>query len=288
MRPNGISNNIRSKFNEWVSTITDSKVRNLVRNGSIITGGCIVSMWLDEKIHDYDIYFKNHETTMAVAKYYADKYNNQLDEPVKIIDCSELNEGSRQGILGIIDPERIYIMIEGSGISHCNASSKEIEDNTRYLPKVITCNAITLHDDIQLIIRFHGNVDEIHSNFDFVHATCYWTSWNERLISPNKALEAILSKQLIYNGSKYPFSSIIRTRKFIKRGWNISAGEYLKMSFQISDLDFTNVNVLADQLVGVDTIYFHELISKIANDKGTNSINIDHMYIKDLVDEIFN
>lgn len=289
MRSKGIRSNIQNKFNEWVDSITDEKVRNLVRNGSIITGGCITSMLLDEPVNDYDIYFKDKETTMAVAEYYATEYRSRLDSRVEVIDCGTLSEDNRNNMLGIIHPGRVYLMMAASGISRYEMDMSEVENKTKYLPNVITCNAITLYDDIQLIIRFYGNVNQIHSNFDFVHATCYWTSWNNELSLPNKALEAILSKQLIYNGSKYPFSSIVRTRKFLNRDWNITAGEYLKMSFQMSALDLTDVNVLADQLVGVDTAYFYELISKVQRDMENNrDITIDNTYIGDIVNELFN
>ena len=34
---------------------------------------------------------------------------------------------------------------------------------------------------------------------------------------------------------------MIRTRKFLKRGWHINAGQYLKMCFQISELDLSDI-----------------------------------------------
>ena len=47
----------------------------------------------------------------------------------------------------------------------------------------------------------------------------------------------LLARQLVYQGSKYPICSMIRTRKFLQRGWHINAGQYLKMAFQVSELD---------------------------------------------------
>src|SRR3546814_3043827 len=61
----------------------------------------------------------------------------------------------------------------------------------------------------------------------------------------------------------YPVCSVIRLRKFIRRGWVINAGQILKMMMQVSELDLTNPAVLQDQLTGVDSAYFIELMSKV-------------------------
>src|SRR6185437_3482208 len=90
--------------------------------------------------------------------------------------------------------------------------------------------------------------------------TCYWRSENSHLSLPRKALEAIITKELVYSGSKYPLASIIRTRKFINRGWQINAGQYLKMTLQLNQMDLLNVDVLEEQLTGVDAAYFHQVI----------------------------
>ena len=130
----------------------------------------------------------------------------------------------------------------------------------KYIPLYFSPNAISLSDKVQIVLRFTGNNEQIHKTFDFVHATNYFT-FEEGLVTNKKALESILTKQLLYQGSFYPLTSIIRTKKFIKRHWNINAGEYLKIMFQISNLNLTNVDVLEDQLVGVDVAYFQLLIN---------------------------
>ena len=104
-----------------------------------------------------------------------------------------------------------------------------------------------------------------------------------------EALEALLAKELKYVGSKYPLCSVIRTRKFIKRGWFISAGQYLKICFQLSKLQLDKIDVLEDQLVGVDSAYFVHLIEVIRKDLEEGIIkDIDETYVAKLVDKIFN
>jgi hypothetical protein len=158
-------------------------------------------------------------------------------------------------------------------------------EKERYRPVFLSDNAITLSDKVQLIIRFYGNVDDIHRNFDFVHAMCSYDYANGILILPMDSLENLLSRNLVYKGSLYPIASIFRIRKFIERGFRIAAGELLKIIWQINELDLKDIKVLREQLTGVDMAYMHELISALEKDNQT--YNIDSIYIAKLIDEIF-
>ena len=103
-----------------------------------------------------------------------------------------------------------------------------------------------------------------------------------------EALESIITKQLKYQGSKYPLCSFVRMRKFIKRGWHINAGEILKIAFNLQEFDLTDVEVLEDQLTGVDTAYFLQLISKIKLELEKNKdFQLDRAYLTDLIERIF-
>lgn len=158
----------------------------------------------------------------------------------------------------------------------------------KYRPVFMSTNAITLTNKIQIIIRFYGEPDEIHASYDYVHCTCYWQSWDNRLELPKDALVSIMNKELVYRGSKYPICSVIRSRKFLKRGWHINAGQYLKMAFQISELDLTDVDVLEDQLVGVDTLYFLEVVGALRQMQEKNpAFRFDSTYLNSIIDKIF-
>jgi hypothetical protein len=166
-------------------------------------------------------------------------------------------------------------------------NEEKIEKKEKYRPIFFSSNAITLSDNIQIIVRFYGEPEEIHKNYDFVHCTNYWT-FKDKLILQERALEAIITKQLIYVGSKYPLCSVIRTRKFIKRGWNINAGQYLKMLFQVGELDLKDPWVLEDQLIGVDSAYFNSLIHSLQEQIMRDpNLNITSGYLSSIIDKIF-
>lgn len=166
--------------------------------------------------------------------------------------------------------------------------ASEVEDKSkRYRPIFLSTNAITLSNKIQVVVRFYGDVEHIHENYDFVHATNYWTYGSGTVLN-QKALECILNKELHYVGSKYPICSLVRTRKFIKRGWQINAGQYVKMSFQISKLNLEDVYVLEDQLVGVDSIYFLNFIDNLKKQYlKSKDFVLTQDYLTTVIDKIF-
>jgi hypothetical protein len=130
--------------------------------------------------------------------------------------------------------------------------------------------------------RFWGDSKEIHKNYDFVHATNYWTK-EEGLVLNEKAVTSILTKTLYYQGSRYPVTSIIRMKKFINRGFRINAGEIFKMIYQSSLLNLNSPEVLEEQLIGVDVAYFSALIERLRNKE-----SIDETVVFELINELFN
>jgi hypothetical protein len=321
MKKKTINAIICKKFDDYLGSIKDEKVRGLVEKNSIITGGCIASMLLREDVNDYDVYFTNRETVVAVSEYYVEEF--------KKIKNPKHADGNKIEIYvdKETDPNRVKIHIKSAGIAGENdnddykyfeshpeeegvsyienlvSSLTEKEDVTkdgenaspsseRYRPVFLSANAITLANNVQLVIRFFGNPEEIHDNYDYVHCTNYWSSKERKLTLKQLALESLLSKELQYIGSKYPLASVIRSRKFLKRGWTINAGQYLKMAFQISKLDLSDIPTLEDQLIGVDVAYFMQLVDSLKahvekeKEEG-KEFKLEYGYLATIIDRIF-
>ncbi len=93
-----------------------------------------------------------------------------------------------------------------------------------------------------------------------------------------------MARELRYVGSKYPICSLIRLRKFVRRGWYVNAGQILKMVMQVSELDLKSVEVLEDQLTGVDVAYFLEVIDKL---KAKDPQKVNTAYLVEILDRMF-
>lgn len=154
----------------------------------------------------------------------------------------------------------------------------------KYNPIFLSQNAITLTDKFQIIIRFFGEPEQIHNNYDFEHAMNYYDYGTNELVLKLEALECLLSRTLIYRGSLYPIASIFRMKKFIERGWRIGAGEQLKIMWQISEIDLSDPNILMEQLTGVDMVYMRALIEAL---KGMSQEKINAAYVSKIIDKIF-
>lgn len=320
MKAKSIKATLAAKFHDFVSSIEDKAVRKLVEGNTIITGGAIASMLLGDEVRDFDMYFRTKEVAIAVANYYLRRFKpkdrNGIGCKISLNEYTDWRDSDRlrivvksAGIASEDGTKKDYQYFEarpegeaGAYIGEVMQDSGEIEeavedfqnhvhnmspcamDKPRYRPVFISTNAITLSEKVQLVLRFFGDPDEIHKNYDFVHCTNYWQSWDGELVLHPAALESLLSRELFYAGSLYPVCSVIRLRKFIRRGWKINAGQILKICMQISELDLTNTEVLQDQLSGVDASYFAEVMQKV-NDKDPERINA--AYLVEVIDRMF-
>lgn len=286
MNGKNIKKALSAKIEDWLKHVEDAEIVKVLRENIIITGGAIVSMLQGEEAHDYDVYFRTKDACVKIAEYYASMFNKSHSSIVEIktegdrVQCFISSAGiaaDKEDETGITDETEPY------------AESPTVNDEMpKYRPVFFSTNAISLSDKIQLVIRFYGTPEEIHKNYDFVHCTCWYSFLDNELSLPASALEAIINKELYYTGSRYPVCSIIRTRKFIARGWTINAGQYLKMCLQVSELNLKDFNVFKDQLAGVDSAYFLHAIRQIETAKKNNpELNVDNTYLFEVINRIF-
>lgn len=298
---------IGRKVDEWLASIEDRQLRAMVKDNVIVTGGCIVSMLLGEPVNDFDLYLRDKACAKALANYYVAKFKAN---PPQSFKCS----GKSVDIVVDEEDGRIKIVVKSSGVAgesgsdsyeyfeqHSTdegqanfvdsvlADAKDTVDpdkgKPKYRPTFMSANCITLSNKVQVVVRFYGEPEQVHSSYDFVHCTCWWDSRDRKLHLPPAALESILAKDLRYLGdSKYPICAMVRCRKFIKRGWNITAGQMLKIAWGISELNLKDIKVLEDQLIGVDTAYFLQLIEML---RTKDPSTVDGSYLMEVIDKIF-
>lgn len=284
---------INQKISEWLKEVAkkNADLAKEISGNYFITGGAISSMLLGDKPNDYDIYFTNAETAKKVVEFYLDgivksDYVSRVE--ARIVNNNQVAIFLKSvGVLGENPDDEIdgYRYFEGEPISSLSDYIEKwaTKGKKPYHPVLITSNAITLSDEIQLITRFCGDPAEIHTNFDFEHCLNYYSP-ETGLVLKQGSLETILARELKYVGSKYPVASLFRIRKFLERGWTITASEMVKIAFDISKLDLSDVNILKDQLIGVDLAYFHEVISILQKDSNKE---IDRTYLFETLNRVF-
>ena len=295
------------KVDEWIDTLPEP-MRARTKQEVIVTGGCIASMLLREKVNDFDIYFTNEAIARKLACYYIDQFKAESGTKHEMHVESE---GDRVKI--VIPSAGVASMTEQSGYKffesappdeagtyatevfgdiedvYDEAQAKALETETpeyNYQAVFLSTNAITLSGKIQLILRFTGTPEEIHKNYDFVHCTNWWT-YKDGVVLNKDALESLMTREIRYVGSKYPLCSVIRLRKFIARGWTVNAGQIFKMCYQIGDLDLSDISVLEDQLTGVDVAYFMEVIHLLRSKDKASSGRVEKAYLLEIIERMF-
>lgn len=297
-----IEKTLSAKLKNWCKSIDDENVVKLINRDAIITGGSIASMLLGKLPNDYDVYFKTHEAAIAVAEYYLSQYLGRTNGRISEMLVKETDDGLGVAIYiksaGIIEGDgenladyRYFESLPPSAIAQYFESSDtettEEKAEKKYKVAMLSSNAISLTNDLQIITRFVGDPETIHSFYDFVHCTNYYTPKGGAVLNP-KALEALLTMELKYIGSKFPLCSMFRLKKFMKRGFTVTAGDMLKIAWDINNLDLTDPVVLREQLIGMDAAYFHQVLSLLKEAGfGKPDFELDRTYLFECINRVF-
>lgn len=288
---------LRKKIDSWVASIEDPVLAAAARRDAIVTGGCIASMLLGEKVNDYDVYFRTKETVVALAKYYAARFaklHGESEEFAKVQEIEDVRGEPRvrifiqsRGSAGAAEDAGTYDseVLDDPALAESLTETEEAAvERAPYDPVFLSSNAVMLAGKVQLILRFFGTPEEIHKNYDFTHCTNHWESADGNLVLRAEALQCLMSRTLVYQGSRYPVCSLMRVRKFVNRGWRINAGQMLKIILQANELDLGDVSVLEDQLTGVDVAYFSMVLEAM---KERDQKRVDASYLVEVLDRMF-
>ena len=191
MNSKNIAKSLKAKLDDWCKNIDNEGIVKIIKENAIITGGALVSLLNGEKPNDYDVYFKDKESVLKIAKYYAEKWNKAHEDKniVQITDkegrvqcfiqsAGAVMEDDEDGISDSSEPETEPFTEE--------TEEEQKQEIPKYRPRYFSTNAISLSNDIQIVIRFYGDVDRIHENYDFVHCTCSYDYKNDKVNLPAK------------------------------------------------------------------------------------------------------
>jgi hypothetical protein len=98
----------------------------------------------------------------------------------------------------------------------------------------------------------------------------------------------LLARELRYVGSQYPLAALLRSYKFVQRGFTRPhAGHLLVLALQLAKLDWEDPRVWEEQLTGVDFAYFREVIERIRKllAEGVGMQEIISTYLVQIVEE---
>lgn len=243
-----------NRLEPWpgAKNLSSNDLRQAIEKSIIVSGGSIVSLLRDEEVNDYDIYFDDVAICECLVKYYIAVFHQNcntedyLFEP-KIstfsnLDTKELGNPGKILLEKTVggDPDEL---LKASKVLKRNsryygeelaASKEQAPKPTSFDPMLISNRAITLQNKIQLVFTVCGKAPLIHYFFDFKHCMNDFTLEKGLSFNP-ESLECILTKELKYNRTLYPFDCMMRLKKLIAKGWNISNNELAKIMWDLTN-----------------------------------------------------
>lgn len=274
------------------------RVRIMIKSAGVLNTDTAA----EDKTYEYQ-YFESRPVHQAAdyakqeaGKAHASEEDKQADAVLAATDDDELDPAlaaqlydATEGDIGTPDLGNTELVALAEDFAKANTPPKQTGPGApaknKYRPIFMSGNAITLSDRVQLIVRFYGSPARIISNFDFVHTTCYWTSVSGKITVNEDALMSMLSRKLKYCGSKYPLCTLMRTRKFVGRGWTAPASVFVKAMHQCMQLDWNKISTWEDQLIGMDAAYFTQIIEILRGEQAKGK-TIDGTYVVELIDRM--
>ena len=156
---------ITSKLENWLDSIEDTQLRSDVSKNILLSGGSIASLLQGVDVNDYDIYIKDMNVLYRLAEYYTknfpieildgrkkDEYQQYLDNRNTNIWKDDDEDLAKYSVaLRTLRPDQIKLYMYETG-GH-KVDWEDREDLPKYRPLFFSPNAISLSDDIQIVVR---------------------------------------------------------------------------------------------------------------------------------------
>ena len=176
----GIQKYVESKFEELAPIVGASHLETWIRDTFVVSGGISASMFTRTKVKDIDLYYHSSATVEAINNTFQDNFLNE-------------NAPWRHFIK---DVNPAYMVGEVNG-------------------KMVTANAITLINDMQLIRL--GGVDDCRKIFDFKHCLPVYDLKNKVYKISRNEFDSLTTKKLM---THHGVPKDHRVVKFKSRGWD--------------------------------------------------------------------
>lgn len=141
-------------------------------------------------------------------------------------------------------------------------------DVLNYKQVSMTDNAITLirrnrnvYQTIQIITRFVSEDPAvILAKFDFTIVQGAYCFSDDKFHLGHRFLLDNTERRLVYsNQSEYPICALIRTKKYVERGYKLTNGAAVAIALAVHRLKIETYRDLKEQLLGIDTQAFEEV-----------------------------
>lgn len=204
-----VKQEIRDNLNRRYIELKDIFPKNWNYGSGILTGGAIGCLLRHEEPKDWDIFFRDSDDACLVGETFV------VDNSAAMMYVKNADKRLDFEPLPGMKPHAAYKMHDDEGAFYGGELSIIVDG----IPKIITDNAVTLNNGLQLITMQTGTIEQIHSSFDFVHCTIWYDiaadqlhiSTKQYILNINKTLELIKGMKV---------APALREKKYFDRGFN--------------------------------------------------------------------
>lgn len=235
------------KYHRLTRAIPKMILEQMSENHALIAGGAVTSVFSETPISDYDVYFYNTSDLNSFLEYLR-TLESKLGEKIKVKTVnSSLNAVTFE-------------------VTSMNWGS-ETDDNKILLQVIQKC---TVGD---YATQSDYNPVPLLESFDFTICMAALDIQSEQFILYKDFLTHLCARRLVFNTKvmKYPICSLHRMLKYIKKGFNISGVEVIKIAIAINQVNMSTWEDFRNQLMGMDTAVFEPLTTAMIEEKGENA-----------------
>lgn len=110
-----------------------------------------------------------------------------------------------------------------------------------------------------------GSFDKIFDMFDFTVCMAAYVFSSEKFYFHNSFFKHLAQRRIVFNNkTPFPLASLVRTKKYMAKGYTMSNVETVKLAMAINKLDLTDYKVFKSQLMGIDASILKPMIDKLA------------------------
>lgn len=198
-----ITGKLEKKFNE-IKSLLPEELRKEADFSLYIAGGCIYSLYQDKPVNDYDFFCTSEYFAKQVMGYF--RRND-------VTMIKEVREGIWEGVYPL---------------------------DGRMIDIVVTNNAVSFGQELQIITKYTGSPDEVVGQFDFMHNMYYYEFGNTMISKVADSFDFLDDKYLKYNTDRARdiCGTIMRIPKFVQKGFIVTKTEVAKMLKSLEDKGF--------------------------------------------------
>lgn len=303
-------------FQRFIADIAgfDEDLAEALSQGMYFAGGCLASLLGGDKVNDFDMYFTSRELALRFIDAYRERYSvaafsvpgyvrRQIKPESAPQPAATDTEIIADNVGTVGKPNNYLVLLDWTNWCRCRTKGKAeadsgdddanddvaIEglyhdvaisnDKDGCRPTLVSPNAISLANRMQVVTCVTGPPEELLQDFDFSHCRIAYRPMTvpghahsgdrvrQAFTFEEDTLRALLAKELVVKSASRPLCSLVRMRKFIKRGYRINAGNIMLLAMAFKKLDLRDVNVLREQLLAVDAAYFWGLLRALDPEK---------------------